>query len=75
MFVGCLLNIGFYLLVCRCSQNIHDISLVGLVQTSMRFFDTNPGGRILNRFAKDLGQVLIPIKKNSYRRIFDGVIP
>ena len=36
---------------------MHDIAVVGLIRTSMRFFDTNPSGRILNRFSKDLGQV------------------
>lgn len=29
----------------------------GVVSAKMRFFDTNPSGRILNRFSKDIGQV------------------
>lgn len=27
----------------------------GLISTTMRFFDTNSAGRILNRFSKDMG--------------------
>lgn len=29
----------------------------GIISTSLRFFDTNPSGRILNLFSKDLGIV------------------
>lgn len=29
----------------------------GVTRASMYFFNTNPSGRILNRFSKDLGQV------------------
>lgn len=30
---------------------------VGVTKASMYFFNTNPSGRILNRFSKDMGQV------------------
>lgn len=37
------------------SQNLHDSMFRGLISTKMRFFDTNPSGRIMNRFSKDMG--------------------
>lgn len=30
---------------------------MGVTRATMYFFNTNPSGRILNRFSKDLGQV------------------
>ncbi|XP_055307782.1 ATP-binding cassette sub-family C member 4-like isoform X2 [Sitodiplosis mosellana] len=41
----------------RASQNLHDTMFHGLILTTMRFFDVNPTGRIMNRFTKDLGNV------------------
>lgn len=41
----------------RTSSSLHLQMLDGLLATPMRFFDTNPSGRILNRFSKDLGTV------------------
>ena len=32
----------------------------GVIQSPIRFFDTNPAGRILNRFSKDMGELFIP---------------
>lgn len=29
----------------------------GIISTTMQFFNTNPSGRILNRFAKDMGVI------------------
>lgn len=37
------------------SRNIHASMLSNLLQATMRFFNTNPSGRVLNRFSKDLG--------------------
>lgn len=28
-----------------------------MIKTDMRFYDTNPSGRILNRFSKDMGAI------------------
>ncbi|OQR85427.1 multidrug resistance-associated protein 1 [Achlya hypogyna] len=38
----------------RGSQRMFDAMLVNLLQAPMRFFDTNPIGRILNRFGDDV---------------------
>lgn len=45
----------FYRLTRTISQNLHDSMFHGLVSTTMRFFDLNPSGRIMNRFSKDMG--------------------
>lgn len=47
----------FYKLCMRSSQNLHNKMFFNIVNTKMRFFNTNPSGRILNRFSKDIGAV------------------
>ncbi|XP_046746122.1 probable multidrug resistance-associated protein lethal(2)03659 isoform X4 [Diprion similis] len=47
----------FYKLCMWSSQSLHDRMFGSLIRTSMRFFDTNPSGRILNRFSKDMGAI------------------
>ncbi|XP_022806198.1 multidrug resistance-associated protein 4-like [Stylophora pistillata] len=39
----------------RCSQRLHDKMVVAVVEAPVLFFDSNPVGRILNRFSKDVG--------------------
>lgn len=50
-------SVTFYTICVRASQRLHDNMFKGLISTAMRFFDTNPSGRILNRFSKDMGAV------------------
>lgn len=50
-------SFAFYTVCLRCSQRLHDLVFGALIRTSMRFFDTNPSGRILNRFSKDMGAI------------------
>lgn len=47
--------LGFYVVCIRASENIYNSMFNGIISTKMRFFDTNPSGRILNRFSKDIG--------------------
>jgi len=56
-FVGIIRSIVFYLVCMACSQRLHDMMFSALIRTGMRFFDTNPSGRILNRFSKDMGAI------------------
>ena len=62
---GCLVSVslifavirayGFLLLCLRCSERLHDKMVSAILQAPVHFFDSNPVGRILNRFSKDVG--------------------
>ena len=45
----------FLLASLRCSERLHDKMVVTILQAPVLFFDSNPVGRILNRFSKDVG--------------------
>ncbi|XP_050352389.1 uncharacterized protein LOC126774816 [Nymphalis io] len=45
---------AFVVMAMRASQNLHDTMFKNLLTAVMRFFDTNPSGRVLNRFSKDM---------------------
>ncbi|GLV41617.1 uncharacterized protein CBL_06846 [Carabus blaptoides fortunei] len=48
----------FFFSVCmRASKRMHNDMFTSIIRASMRFFNTNNSGRILNRFSKDLGVV------------------
>ena len=46
---------GFLLASLRCSERLHDKMVVAVLQAPVFFFDSNPVGRIMNRFSKDVG--------------------
>ena len=46
---------GFLLVSLRCSERLHDKMVLSILQAPVQFFDSNPVGRILNRFSKDVG--------------------
>ncbi len=48
---------GFLVVSLRCSELLHDKMVVAILQAPVLFFDSNPLGRILNRFSKDVGCV------------------
>ena len=45
----------FYLAALKASENLHDQMTKAILKAPVLFFDTNPVGRILNRFSKDIG--------------------
>lgn len=53
---------AFYIMCLRATTNLHDHVFRGVSRATMLFFNTNPSGRILNRFSKDIGNidVLLP---------------
>ncbi|XP_074039396.1 ATP-binding cassette sub-family C member 4 [Leptinotarsa decemlineata] len=49
--------IVFYKVCMNSSKGLHNRMFANVLKAPMRFFDTNPSGRILNRFSKDIGAV------------------
>ena len=47
----------FFRICLRSSENLHDKMVRCVLQAPVSFFDTNPAGRILNRFSKDIGGI------------------
>jgi ABC-type multidrug transport system fused ATPase/permease subunit len=50
-------SFAFYKYCMRCSSSLHNSMFNSIIRTSMHFFHTNPSGRIMNRFSKDMGSV------------------
>uniref|UniRef100_A0A0U9HSH2 Putative ABCC protein n=1 Tax=Chrysomela populi TaxID=154003 RepID=A0A0U9HSH2_CHRPP len=47
----------YYKVCMTASKVLHNKMFTSILEAPMRFFDTNPSGRILNRFSKDMGAV------------------
>lgn len=56
-------SFSFYTMCMRASMRLHDQMFRSISEATMRFFNTNTSGRILNRFSKDMGAIdeLLPI--------------
>ncbi|KAL1513416.1 hypothetical protein ABEB36_002835 [Hypothenemus hampei] len=50
-------SLAFYRFANKASIVLHNNMFYKIVYATMKFFNTNPSGRILNRFSKDMNQV------------------
>lgn len=57
IFVAIVKSIYFLLFFTIASRNLHDFIFSRIIRATMRFYNHNPSGRILNRFSKDLGTI------------------
>lgn len=57
VFVFTCRSFSIHLMLLRISVNLHDMLFRGVTRAKMLFFNNNPSGRILNRFARDIYSV------------------
>ncbi|XP_068086395.1 ATP-binding cassette sub-family C member 4 [Anabrus simplex] len=57
ILITTLRSIVFFKVSMNSSIGLHNKMFGSILRGSMRFFDTNPSGRVLNRFSKDMGAV------------------
>jgi ATP-binding cassette subfamily C (CFTR/MRP) protein 4 len=50
-------SVTFFTICMRASTRLHDNMFGSITRATMRFFNTNSAGRILNRFSKDMGSI------------------
>uniref|UniRef100_A0A1I8MDU6 ABC transporter n=1 Tax=Musca domestica TaxID=7370 RepID=A0A1I8MDU6_MUSDO len=76
IIVAMLRSFMFFNLASKSSTRLHNDMFVSVTRTSMYFFNTNPSGRILNRFSKDMGQVdeILPQVMMDVIQIFLGLL-
>ncbi|XP_038157102.1 multidrug resistance-associated protein 4-like isoform X2 [Cyprinodon tularosa] len=69
-------SLVFFKVLVKSAQTLHKNMFRAILRTSIRFFDTNPTGRILNRFSKDIGYLdsLLPWTFVDFTQVFLQVI-
>ena len=59
MFLRIFISINLFI---RSNTKLHNDALMRVVMSASSFFDTNPAGRIINRFSKDIGVIDGPLQ-------------
>lgn len=54
------------------AQKAHDNMLTGVMQSPLRFFETTPSGRMLNRFSADIQQLDVELAARGFRFTHGG---
>ena len=58
MIIATFLNFLFFIVArIAASRNLHNSLLIRVIHAPMKFFDTTPIGRIINRFSKDMNNI------------------
>lgn len=57
IIVSLIRSFSFFNVCMNSSINLHDGMFNSITRATMRFFNTNSSGRILNRFSKDMGAI------------------
>ena len=69
LLFGIIRAYGFLSVCLRCSERLHDRMAWAVLQAPVLFFDSNPVGRIMNRFSKDIGCLDEVLPKTFLRSI------
>ncbi|XP_043988335.1 ATP-binding cassette sub-family C member 4-like isoform X1 [Gambusia affinis] len=74
--LGFIRSLFFFNVLVTSAQTLHSNMFRAILRTSVHFFDTNPTGRILNRFSKDIGYLdsLLPWTFVDFTQVFLQVI-
>ncbi|XP_019616414.1 PREDICTED: multidrug resistance-associated protein 4-like [Branchiostoma belcheri] len=57
LVLGLVVTWQLFFLTIQSSKNLHNDMFNAIIRAPIRFFDTNPVGRVLNRFTKDVGML------------------
>nr|XP_019960169.1 PREDICTED: multidrug resistance-associated protein 4-like [Paralichthys olivaceus] len=57
LILGFARNLFMFNILVKSAQALHNHMFKAILRAPVRFFDTNPIGRVLNRFSKDIGQL------------------